>query len=192
MPLDYATIKARREADPEYAERLKRYARAYVERNKDKEKERQRLSKSLKRETDRAAYNAYMREYNKVKVYPGRLQESEEKRKAHPEYEERVSTRSQLTKQEYSRHWKMKQQYGIGIFEYRDMYESQKGQCAICGNERPDHGKQGLVIDHCHTHGHVRKLLCVHCNTGLGQFKDDAALLQKAIGYLTETAKGIK
>ena len=184
MPLDYATIKARKAIDPEYAARLKGYAKAYVERNREKELERQRLVKQKKRESDRPAYNAYMRSYNRKNVYPGQLQASEEKRKAHPEYAERVSTRSQLTTQEYNRHWKLKQQYGIGIFEYREIYKSQNGCCAICGDAKVDHGKHGLVIDHCHNKGHIRGLLCAKCNTGLGQFRDDTGLLQKAIDYL--------
>lgn len=184
MPTKPEVLKERRKNDPEYAARVRGYAAAYRERNRDKERERQRLVKAVKRSSDRPAYNAYMRSYNKANVYPGQLKASEEKRKAHPEYEERVSTRSQLTKQEYERHWKLKQQYGIGIFEYRVMYESQNGKCAVCGDEREPNGKNGLVVDHCHSEGHVRKLLCPLCNKGLGNFRDDISLLQKAIDYL--------
>lgn len=186
MPSSYAVIKARRESDPEYAERMRGYARKYREANREKEKERQRLVKAKLREKDREAYNAKMREYNKLKVYPARAEKVDEKKRSHPEYSERVSTRSQLTQAEYWRHWKLKKSYGIGIFEYYEMYEKQQGKCVVCGINRPNKGKEGLVIDHCHTKGHIRGLLCVHCNTGLGQFKDDVQLLQKAIEYLKE------
>lgn len=52
--------------------------------------------------------------------------------------------------------------------------------CAICG------GDKRLSIDHDHSSGRVRGLLCSPCNAGLGMFKDDPERLAKAIGYLKE------
>jgi len=52
------------------------------------------------------------------------------------------------------------------------------GACAICGRERP------LYKDHCHVSGERRDLLCIRCNTGLGQFGDDPALLESAARYV--------
>lgn len=51
------------------------------------------------------------------------------------------------------------------------------GVCVICGNP-------GNQVDHCHTTGKVRGLLCINCNTGLGKFKDDPILLEFARMYL--------
>jgi len=42
------------------------------------------------------------------------------------------------------------------------------------------------MIDHCHEKGHVRGLLCYHCNIGLGHFKDNTLWLQRAIEYLKQ------
>jgi hypothetical protein len=50
-------------------------------------------------------------------------------------------------------------------------------ECIICG----EYANQ---VDHCHTTGKVRGLLCVNCNTGLGKFKDDPELLEFARMYL--------
>lgn len=127
-----------------------------------------------------------MRAYNKKNVYPQKALKAEEIKKSNPEYDERTSTRKQLTQSEYWRHWKMKQKYGIGIFEYREMYRLQEGKCAICGEEKPDKGKSGLVVDHCHRKESVRELLCSSCNAGLGLFKDNETVLQNAIAYLTK------
>ena len=39
-------------------------------------------------------------------------------------------------------------------------------------------------LDHCHDSKKIRGILCGHCNTGLGAFKDDISRLNAAIEYL--------
>lgn len=64
---------------------------------------------------------------------------------------------------------------------YEDFVEDRGEFCFICGSP-PD--TRRLHVDHCHKTERVRGLLCLNCNTGLGKFKDDPTLLQKAIDYL--------
>lgn len=64
------------------------------------------------------------------------------------------------------------------------MYELQGGVCAICGLEQAVEYSENLSVDHDHETGAVRELLCHHCNVGLGGFKDDPRLLNKASAYL--------
>lgn len=79
------------------------------------------------------------------------------------------------------------EKYGITRMDYADMLAAQNGTCAIC--KQPPSGKR-LAIDHCHTSGKVRALLCSHCNTSLGLFRDDPRLLVAAARYLlAHTAK---
>lgn len=52
--------------------------------------------------------------------------------------------------------------------------------CAICHKEFT----KTPSIDHCHSTGKVRGLLCSKCNYGLGHFEDDPKLLHNAIEYL--------
>jgi Recombination endonuclease VII len=88
----------------------------------------------------------------------------------------------------------MKRNYGITMEEYRTMFAAQGFSCAICGEagKSPDtlvrsrrRGPSGvLVVDHDHTTGKVRGLLCNSCNNALGSFKDDPNLLQRAAAYL--------
>lgn len=75
--------------------------------------------------------------------------------------------------------------YGITIEDYERMFTEQAGRCAICGTHDfgAKHAKH-FPVDHCHTTGRVRGLLCHSCNLGLGQFKDDPARLVSAIEYL--------
>lgn len=77
----------------------------------------------------------------------------------------------------------IRKQYGITLAEYDELLKDQNYKCAICGNEDEVEGRR-LAIDHCHSQGHVRGLLCGKCNRGLGLFNDNPELLNNAIGYL--------
>lgn len=70
---------------------------------------------------------------------------------------------------------------GITVERFHELMTSQGGACAICKlTDRP------LDIDHCHTEGHVRGLLCGPCNRALGFMDDDPALLEAAAAYLRQ------
>lgn len=79
---------------------------------------------------------------------------------------------------EYSR----RNRFGLPFGTYAQMLANQNGGCAICGAAPPD-GKP-LEVDHCHETGKVRSLLCTLCNKGLGCFRDNPKLLDKAKDYL--------
>ncbi len=84
------------------------------------------------------------------------------------------------------RHNWVKAKYGITPEEYEAIKQEQNFCCAICGKSEEANGRF-LAADHCHTTGKVRGLLCKCCNLGLGQFKDDPALLSLAVEYLRKT-----
>lgn len=73
--------------------------------------------------------------------------------------------------------------YGVTPEQQDALHEAAGGKCGICAQST-----QQLVIDHCHTTGEVRGLLCNNCNTGLGMFKDNPQYLRKAINYLRATS----
>lgn len=73
--------------------------------------------------------------------------------------------------------------YGVTPDQTAAMLAAQANRCAICGTEAGI-GKNGLHLDHDHTTGKVRALLCGPCNNGLGLFKDDPARLRAAAAYL--------
>lgn len=75
--------------------------------------------------------------------------------------------------------------YGLTSSDVDEMERRQGGGCAICG----DPLSIDLNIDHCHTTGAVRGLLCGPCNRGLGCFLDDPGRVRSALGYLLEHAE---
>ncbi len=80
--------------------------------------------------------------------------------------------------------------YGIDSNTYDKMQDDCKGVCECCGKPETDvaFGKtRKLAVDHCHTTGKVRGLLCRACNIGLGHFNDDPVKLQQAINYIKES-----
>ena len=76
--------------------------------------------------------------------------------------------------------------YGISTADYERMLASQNGRCAICGRTSAESNKTGraLHVDHCHSTGVVRALLCGQCNAGLGYFHEDISRLLMAVVYL--------
>lgn len=79
--------------------------------------------------------------------------------------------------------------FGLTPDDYVTMLEAQDGGCAICGDFKPggrprSDGTVRLAVDHCHTTGKVRGLLCRRCNVVIGKVADDTSLLGKAMSYL--------
>ena len=76
--------------------------------------------------------------------------------------------------------------YGITLAERDAMLVAQDNRCAICRSEDPGN-KHGWYVDHDHTTGTVRGILCHPCNHGLGGFKDNQDNLAAAILYLQKS-----
>lgn len=89
----------------------------------------------------------------------------------------------------YQRRNNLKTKYGITMEDYYDILEKQGGVCGICGAESncydtTHHIVDNFAVDHCHTTGKVRGLLCNQCNRGLGMLGDTSEALEKAYKYL--------
>lgn len=88
------------------------------------------------------------------------------------------------TQPERARRYQLKAKYGITAAEFDTMLAAQGGGCAVCGTTEPPGRGQRFHVDHCHSTGRVRGLLCNECNVGLGKFKDSTDLLRRAAEYL--------
>lgn len=81
---------------------------------------------------------------------------------------------------EYSRTYHLQRKFNLTPEQYQTMVDNQDGVCAICKNTCT----KSLAVDHDHTTGKVRGLLCNSCNRGLGYLKDSKVILENALRYL--------
>jgi hypothetical protein len=112
---------------------------------------------------NRERLSAYMREY----------------RATSPVYRKAASARER------------KYQYGITDEMFRSLVAAQDSKCAICLVVCPVDGgppQARLCVDHCHTTGKVRGLLCRKCNLAVGALRDRPELADAAAAYLRARA----
>lgn len=104
------------------------------------------------------------------------LAKQNERRRANPEKYKEMGRKSER-KRRMAR-------YGITEEQYDALMVKQSYRCRIC--TKPLVEGRFCHIDHSHTTGKVRGLLCHHCNVMLGLAKDDSNILQQAINYLKD------
>tara|TARA_R110002074_G_scaffold209979_1_gene378986 strand:- start:132 stop:602 length:471 start_codon:yes stop_codon:yes gene_type:complete len=130
-----------------------------------------------------ATKNKEYREKNKEKIY-AKNKEYKEKNK---EYIKAYRKQNIEKERQQQADYKRKKKYGISPEEYNYMIKEQNNKCKICLVDfLYDKTSTKPFVDHCHTTNKVRGLLCLHCNTGLGYFKDHIPTLTKTINYLQE------
>lgn len=80
----------------------------------------------------------------------------------------------------------LKSKYGVTSESVDLMLRFQGGECKICRRELHYGDTRSIHLDHCHTTGRLRGILCTGCNTGLGSFQDNPASLVRAAMYLVD------
>lgn len=108
----------------------------------------------------RAAHPEYMRE--------ARAKQPEKHReyaRAHPE--RRRARYAAHPEREHKRY--LKKEYGLTLPQWEDMLVRQSGRCAVC--RTPMFSPH---VDHNHTTGKVRGLLCKRCNLAEGYMRNSA------------------
>ncbi len=83
------------------------------------------------------------------------------------------------------RNYRFKRLYGLTSKDVEDMLLAQGNKCKIC--QRADVRRWN--VDHSHTTGQVRGILCTPCNMGIGQLGDDPERLEAAAKYLRDTKR---
>lgn len=118
------------------------------------------------------------------------LTKKEQRKRYRTKYKEKIKERSRIynieKKSTVIKNYNLKK-FGITLDDYNRMLRYQSNLCAICKELETTklNGKIKLLsVDHCHTTGKVRELLCCRCNLSIGRFEESTQLLQNAIDYL--------
>lgn len=88
-----------------------------------------------------------------------------------------------VDRQARSRRQKLKDRYGITPEEYDTILTSQGNRCACCRSPNPGHSR-GWRVDHNHTTGKVRGIVCNACNLAIGFVREDPETLFQIAVYL--------
>ena len=104
----------------------------------------------------------------------------------HQQYKRDSATTARNRKAE-----KLQLRYGLTFEQWEQMRENENFSCMICGINEDEMGRK-LDVDHCHSSGKVRGLLCNPCNNMLGHARDNVAILETAAKYLKENSGGYK
>ena len=86
----------------------------------------------------------------------------------------------------------LRKRYGISLEDRTVMIASQNGRCAICRDLFADDKLHKPNIDHDHTSGKIRAVLCTRCNLAVGYLRDDPSLAYAAGDYLKTHSTGTK
>ena len=168
-------------------------------------------SKKPLTDEQKASRAAYMKEYRKrnpemIKEH-GKRSREKNKDKVRARQKKWVEENREHVREQGKRRYRgrrehvadlaMQRTFGISLEQYAERLKSQGGVCAICGGDDPRKGSR-FHIDHdrsccpdstscgqC-----IRALLCMHCNVGLGHFRDDTDLLETAVAYLRYHREG--
>lgn len=149
-------------------EAKKAYAKAYRARNRATLSQKQKdywESTPDRREKKRAEYQNLSPEKKAI-----RCEQARARKRANPE-------RASLLQ----RNARLRRLYGLDSNRFDAMLAVQGGACAIC--KAPPEAGQVLCVDHDHTTGKVRALLCVKCNFMVG-FCETHGFISEAQEYI--------
>lgn len=145
----------------------------------------ERLLKYRKSRTDKYAadYETRLKTAESCKEYRIKNEKKlklnrQEKIAKNPEKYRAINKRSYAKNREKGKAYFRMRLYGVTDDQFKNMLAQQNNACAICFERKE------LVVDHNHTTGNVRGLLCKNCNLGIGHFSESQEALTSAINYL--------
>lgn len=77
--------------------------------------------------------------------------------------------------------------YGLSIHDFETLLASQGGTCAIC--KKAEWNNRHPYVDHDHSTGKVRGILCSKCNSALGMIGDNPGIARELANYLERNKK---
>lgn len=187
----------------------KEYGKSYWKLNKERIMEQRRIRREANPELYKSRCREYVKKYTdkdpeRVKALAKKRAEKDPERKKrrqkvyYQNNKEEVLARTRISSRawyranpEKARNQTLKRNYGITMEDYKNMLVEQNSNCAICGRNQSEF-KVAFHVDHCHTTGAIRGLLCGSCNRALGLLKDSCEVLDNAKAYLNKHKEGTK
>ena len=128
----------------------------------------------------------YKREYDK-QYYKDNIESKRQYRKDNVEKIKEWYKQYYKNNKEKVLEYATKRNYGLSHEDWLKIWETQNGECAICGEffDKPSDAQ----VDHNHKTNEIRGLLCRKCNLGIGYFNDNLELMMRAIKYLNKREK---
>lgn len=163
-------------------EQRKARNRAYQRRYEERHPERRKASKAAWMAKHRDEWIAKRREGTAARAAQAKASKAKWE-KANPDkvYVQRLRQRIKAQLRALSRELRLN--YRVSFDEYMAIWEMQGGVCAICRSEQTVGRSKRLAVDHDHATGKLRALLCVKCNSAIGYFDENPALLRRAADY---------
>lgn len=169
------TVKQYREThNEEINDRKRQYYQSHKNELNAKSKQYREIKKDKIKEERKEYYKT-----NKDKImqhtkqyWEAHREESKEQKKQY--YQNHREERKVKDKQYYETHqneikkYRLKHYYGITSIQFYTILKQQSYKCAICGKKI---NERSANVDHNHTTGAVRGLLCTQCNLNLGTYE---------------------
>lgn len=76
----------------------------------------------------------------------------------------------------------LKLQFNMTVEQKQEMFKNQDGKCAICS--KAFQNLKAACVDHDHSNGKVRDLLCKPCNAFLGKIEKSQEVLTNLASYV--------
>jgi hypothetical protein len=93
-----------------------------------------------------------------------------------------------MNKREKAKDARLRREYNITLEHYNKVLKLQGGVCAICKRKYNKKGElMRLNVDHDHTSGQVRGIICYLCNKAIAIFQNNSASMANAALYITKT-----
>jgi hypothetical protein len=160
------------EEDAKRIERQRQWSRDYYWRHRELELSR---AKSERRKAQRRAW-----------VLANRAKVTESSRKWRKKNAAKLKARESLRKRDADKikRYTLKRTYGVTLEWFQATLAAQDKRCAICNREFGDSREESPRVDHNHSTGAVRGVLCNKCNRAIGFFDENLNALRSAIAYL--------
>jgi len=167
-------------ASPENRARREESNRRWRAANPDRVRALRRRAKKRYEAANPEKKRAYQREYYRRNFERDKPRRNATSRQWRAANKERANSQARASK--------FRNRYGITLEDKDALLASQGGKCANETCDRTDPGPRGWHLDHRHSDGFIRGVLCGHCNTALGFACDSPQILRGLADYAEKHA----